>query len=73
MRDCGGCNGEQRHRKHCRRNPDYDWRMEIADSAENLGDRIGPSNFEAANLAYACAGVLRQESREIRRQRDAMD
>lgn len=64
VRGCGGCEGIGSHRRHCPRNPNYDRRLEWADAAEQLGDRIGPNNYAAANYCYAAAGLLREEARE---------
>ena len=63
--DCGGCRNEGRHRKHCPASPDFDLRLMYADRAESVGDSIGSNNFEAANLCYAAAGVLRREARAL--------
>jgi len=62
--DCGGCSGLGSHRRHCPRNPAYDRRLELADRAEDLGDRIGSNNMAAGNHCYFAAGLLRQEVRE---------
>lgn len=63
---CGGCAGIGSHRRHCRKNPNYDYRLELADRAEDLADTIGPNNYGAANHCYTAGGLLREQARVAR-------
>lgn len=63
MGKCGGCRGLGSHGRHCTLNPAFDRRKLWADQAEDLADKIGPNNHEAANLCYAAAGILRRAVR----------
>lgn len=56
---CGGCQGIGSHRRHCRRNPDFDHRLELADKLDSLGDDVGGYHHGAANLIYEAEGILR--------------
>lgn len=73
MTDCGGCQGLGSHRRHCPRSPTYNRWLELADQAEDLGDRIGSNDMGAANMAYGLAGRLRERGRERRRARQAVE
>jgi hypothetical protein len=64
MSECGGCEGIGAHRKHCRRNPDYHYKLELADEAESLGDRLGQPHL--ANYAWYIAGILRMQVKHER-------
>lgn len=66
VNNCGGCAGMGSHRKHCVHNPNYDYRLKLADQAESLADSIGSNNTGAANNCYTAAGLLRQQVREER-------
>jgi len=63
---CGGCSGLGSHRKHCQKNPNYDYKLMLADRAESVADSIGANNTGASNHCYAAAGLLRQQVREQR-------
>lgn len=56
---CGGCQDIGSHRRHCRKNPNYNRYLELADRAENLGDEIGANDPGLANIAYRLSGLLK--------------
>ena len=62
--DCGGCKGPGAHSRRCRTKPDWMWQR-LADAAGDLGDFIGSSDVESANMAYAIAGRMKAKCREV--------
>lgn len=66
MSECGGCQGLGSHRRHCPRNPNYDYRLKLADDAETLGDRVSGIDHALANHCWFVAGGLRLLVREER-------
>ncbi|MBO0676740.1 hypothetical protein JRC04_04610 [Mycolicibacterium sp. S2-37] len=57
---CGGCKGEGAHSRRCRViNPGWYYEL-LYDAASDLGDAIGSNDPEAANMAYAIAGRMRE-------------
>ena len=60
---CGGCQGLGAHSPRCSTQPGYRWRIAY-DMADELGDIIGSSDIEAANRAYAIAGLMKKKWRE---------
>ena len=67
---CGGCTGQSTHRKHCRHNPNYSYKLLLADRAEDIADQIGGNNPGASNHCYAAAGLLREQVRIERESKD---
>jgi hypothetical protein len=61
---CGGCKGLGAHRRHCPHSPEYNRWRELADEAEDIGDRIGPNDHGLANTAYALSSSLRKMAGE---------
>ena len=59
MSECGGCKGVGAHKRHCRRNPNYEYRLELADRLDSLGDAIGSNDPGSANLVYLAESRLR--------------
>lgn len=65
--DCGGCRGDGRHWRWC------PWVVgasastqgQLAEAAEQMGDRIGANNPGAANHCYAASGLLREEANAL--------
>lgn len=58
---CGGCKGQGAHWRWC---PEVvgaaaSWFGQYAEQAEDLADRVGANEPEAANLMYAAGGRLR--------------
>lgn len=61
--DCGGCKGVGAHSRRCRTQPGWNWHR-LEDLAERLGDSIGSSDPEAANMAYTIQGRMKARARE---------
>lgn len=68
-RECGGCAGLGAHRRWCpvdvgERAAYYG---QLSETAENLGDRIGPNDMGAANMAWQLAAILRKRAQDAKR------
>ena len=57
---CGGCQGLGSHRRFCPRHPEYHPWRQLAQMAEDIGDRIGSNDPGIANRAYALAGLIKE-------------
>lgn len=56
---CGGCLGIGAHRKYCPHHPNWHPWRQLADRAEDIGDRIGSNDTEIANTAYYLSSMIR--------------
>jgi hypothetical protein len=57
--ECGGCRGIGSHRRFCPHHPDYHPWKQLAQMAEDIGDRIGSNDTGLANRAYALSGAIK--------------
>jgi len=68
LKDCGGCAGQGAHRRWCPyavgEQAAYWGQMSV--TAEALGDRIGPNDTGAANMAWQLAAILRANAERTR-------
>jgi hypothetical protein len=62
--DCGGCRGLGAHGRYCPRNPSFHPWRQLADMAEDIGDRLGGTDRGLANRAYSLAGAIRAAMNE---------
>jgi len=60
MTVCGGCRGLGAHQRHCPHHPNYHPWRQLAERAEDIGDRIGANDPAVANQAYALSGAIRR-------------
>jgi hypothetical protein len=58
--DCGGCRGIGSHRRFCPRHPEYHPWRQLAQMAEDIGDRIGANDTGISNRAYYLSSAIRQ-------------
>lgn len=66
MRECGGCQGLGSHWRWCPESVGRSASLigQLAQAAEDLGDRVGANNTGAANHLYAAAGLLYKDAGE---------